>query len=396
LDEKKKIKLVDLLGQYSKIKPEIDEAITHVLASTQFIMGKEVGEFECAVAGYLGVKYAIGCASGTDALQIAMMVLGIGRGDEVITSPFTFVATAETIALLGATPVYVDIDPNTYNIDPSKIERAITARTKAIIPVDLYGQAADMDPIMEIARRHKLKVIEDAAQAFGAEYKGRKTGSFGDVACISFFPSKNLGAYGDAGMVTTNDEQLAERMRMISVHGSRKKYQHEILGLNSRLDTLQAAILGVKLKYLDGWNQLRQDFAAMYSAQLQGSSVVTPYVMPGCKHIYHQYSIRVPKDLGKARDALLAHLNSKGIPTAVHYPIPLHLQKAFAHLGKKAGDYPVSEVVASEILSLPMHTELDEVQIGYITGEIKAFLASRVFRKWSIPGLTASPSLDNE
>jgi len=375
LDEKKNIKLVDLLGQYQKIKPEINEAVMHVLTSTQFIMGKEVGEFECAAAGYLGVKYAIGCASGTDALQIAMMAMGIGGGDEVITSPFTFVATAETIVLLGATPVYVDIEPRTYNIDPSKIERVITAKTKAIIPVDLYGQAADMDPIMEIARKHRLKVIEDAAQAFGAEYKGRKTGSLGDVACISFFPSKNLGACGDAGMITTNDDQLAERIRMVSLHGSRKKYQHEILGVNSRLDTLQAAILRVKLKYLDGWNRLRQEFAAMYSARLRDSSVMTPYVMPGCTHIYHQYSVRVPNHSTKTRDALVAHLKSREIPTAVHYPIPLHLQKAFAYLGKKAGDYPVSETVASEIFSLPMHTELDEAQIDYITGEIKSFLA---------------------
>jgi dTDP-4-amino-4,6-dideoxygalactose transaminase len=233
-----------------------------------------------------------------------------------------------------------------------------------------------MDPIMELARRHGLKVIEDAAQAFGAEYKGRKTGSLGDVACISFFPSKNLGAFGDAGMITTNDEQLARRTRMISLHGSQKKYQHEILGVNSRLDTVQAAILKVKLKYLESWNQQRQTFAAMYSEQLEGSGVVTPYVMPGCTHIYHQYSIRLPKASGKTRDALVTFLNSKGIPTAVHYPIPLHLQKAFAFLGRKLGDYPVSEAVAGEILSLPMHTELDREQIGYITGQIKAFLGN--------------------
>jgi dTDP-4-amino-4,6-dideoxygalactose transaminase len=375
LDERRNIRLVDLLGQYQKNKPEIDEAVMHVLSSTQFIMGKEVGEFESAAAGYLGTKHAVGCASGTDALQISMMALGIGRGDEVITSPFTFVATVETVVLLGATPVYVDIDPKTYNIDPSKIERAISPRTKAIIPVHLYGQSADMDPITDVAQKHGLKVIEDAAQAFGAEYKGRRVGSLGDAACISFFPTKNLGAFGDAGMITTNDEQLAERIRMISLHGSRKKYQHEVLGVNSRLDTLQAAILRVKLKRLDGWNRLRQQFAGMYSVQLESSGVITPYVMPCCTHIYHQYSIRVPKSSGKTRDALVADLNSRGIPTAVHYPIPLHLQRAFAHLGKKVGDYPVSEAVASEILSLPMHTELDEVQIDYITGEIKSFLA---------------------
>jgi dTDP-4-amino-4,6-dideoxygalactose transaminase len=373
-DGKRSIKLVDLFGQYQRIRPEIDEAVTSVLASTQFILGKEVGEFEAAAANYLGTKYAIGCASGTDALQIAMMALGIGEGDDVITSPFTFVATAETIVLLGGTPVYVDIDPMTYNIDSSKIERAITGRTKAIIPVHLYGQPAHMDSIMEIARKRGLRVIEDAAQAFGAEYKGRKVGNFGDIGCFSFFPSKNLGAFGDAGMVTTNDEQLAERMRMISLHGSRKKYQHEILGINSRLDTLQAAILKVKIKYVDAWNRSRQDFAARYSQKLKDSGVITPYVMPGCTHIYHQYSIRLPRGSGKTRDALVAYLKSRGIPTAVHYPISLHLQKAFAYLGKAEGEYPFSETVASEILSLPMHTELDEEQIEYIVREIREFL----------------------
>jgi dTDP-4-amino-4,6-dideoxygalactose transaminase len=372
--EKRIVKLVDLSGLYQRIKPEVDEAVANVLASTQFILGKEVGGFENAAASYLGTKHAIGCASGTDALQIAMMAMDIGKGDEVITSPFTFVATAETIVLLGATPVYVDIDPMTYNIDPSKIERAITGKTKAILPVHLYGQPADMDSIMEIAQRHGLRVIEDAAQAFGAEYRRRKVGSFGDIACFSFFPSKNLGAFGDAGMVTTNDEQLAEKTRMISLHGSRKKYQHEILGVNSRLDTLQAAVLKVKIKYVDAWNRLRQGFAAAYSQKLKDSSVITPYVMPGCTHIYHQYSIRLPKTSGKTRDALVAYLKSRDIPTAVHYPIPLHLQKAFAHLGKGEGEYPFSETVASEILSLPMHTELNEEQIEYIVREIREFL----------------------
>jgi dTDP-4-amino-4,6-dideoxygalactose transaminase len=372
-DVKRSIKLVDLFNLYQRIKPEIDEAVANVLASTQFILGKEVGEFESAATSYLGAKYGIGCASGTDALQIAMMALGIGVGDQVITSPFTFVATAETIVLLGATPVYVDIDPMTYNIDSSKIERAITGRTKAIIPVHLYGQPADMEPIMEAAHRHGLRVIEDAAQAFGAVYKGRKVGNFGDIACFSFFPSKNLGAFGDAGMVTTNDEELAERMRMISLHGSREKYQHEILGINSRLDTLQAAILKVKIKYVDAWNRLRQDFAARYSQGLKGSGVITPYVMPGSTHVYHQYSIRLPRSSGKTRDALVAYLRSRNVPTAVHYPTPLHLQKAFAHLGKGEGEYPFSETVASEILSLPMHTELDEEQIEYIVREIREF-----------------------
>ena len=375
LNGKRNLKLVDLFGQYQRIKPEIDEAVMGVLASTQYILGKEVGDFESAAAGYLRAKHAIGCASGTDALQIAMMALGIGPGDEVITPPFTFVATAETIVLLGATPVYVDIDPMTFNIDSSKIGRAITGKTKAIIPVHLYGQPADMDPIMEVAGKHGLKVIEDAAQAFGAEYKGRKAGTIGDIGCFSFFPSKNLGAFGDAGMMTTNDDQLAERIRMISLHGSREKYRHEILGVNSRLDTLQAAVLKVKIRYVDGWNRSRQEFAALYSQKLKDSSVMIPYVMPGCTHIYHQYSIRLPRASGKTRDALAAQLKSREIPTAVHYPIPLHLQKAFAFLGKKRGDHPVSEEVSREILSLPMHTELDEMQIDYVVREIKAFLS---------------------
>jgi dTDP-4-amino-4,6-dideoxygalactose transaminase len=375
LNGKRALKLVDLSGQYQRIKPEIDEAVMSVLASTQFILGKEVGDFERAAAGYLGAKHAIGCASGTDALQIAMMALGIGPGDEVITPPFTFVATAETIVLLGATPVYVDIDPMTFNIDSSKIERAITGKTKAIIPVHLYGQPADMDPTMEVARKHGLKVIEDAAQAFGAEYKGRKAGTIGDIGCFSFFPSKNLGAFGDAGMMTTNDDQLAGRIRMISLHGSREKYRHEILGVNSRLDTLQAAVLKVKIKYVDGWNRSRQESAAMYSQKLKDSGVMIPYVMPGCTHIYHQYSIRLLRASGKTRDALVAQLKSRQIPTAVHYPIPLHLQNAFAFLGKKQGDYPVSEEASGEILSLPMHTELDEMQIDYVVREIKAFLS---------------------
>lgn len=379
LDEKKKIRLVDLQTQYERIKPEIDDAVMRVLASTQFILGKEVGEFERAAAQYLAGSEAIGCASGTDALQIAMMAFGTDRGDEVITTPFTFVATAETILLLGATPIYVDIDPKTYNIDPLKIEQAITAKTKAIIPVHLFGQPADMDPIMEIARVHRLKVIEDAAQAFGAEYKGRKAGTIGDVACFSFFPSKNLGAFGDAGMMLTNDRQLAERIRMISLHGARKKYYHEILGVNSRLDTIQAAILKVKLKYLDEWNHQRQTFAAEYTKRLSDAAIVTPYVMSGCTHIYHQYSIRLPKSSGKSRDQLAAFLSSKGIPTAIYYPVPLHLQKAFVHLGKKEGDYPVSEGVAGEILSLPMHTELDSEQIDYISGAIKEFVGEKVF-----------------
>ena len=375
--EKKNIQLVDLQGQYETLKREIDDAVMNVLALTQFIMGKEVREFESAVASYLGIQHAIGCASGTDALQITMMAMGIRRGDEVISTPFTFVSPAETISLLGALPVYVDIDPRTYNIDPSKIEPAVTARTKAIIPVHLFGQAADMDPILEVARRHRLKVIEDAAQAFGADYKGRKVGALGDVACLSFFPSKNLGAYGDAGMVVTNDPELAARIRMITVHGAREKYHHEVLGVNSRLDTIQAAVLKVKLKYLDGWNSLRRKFAASYTQKLDGMKIITPYVMPECTHIFHQYAVRLPSSSGKSRDGLVATLKSKDIPTAIHYPLPLHLQKAFAHLRKRMGDYPVAEKIAQEIVSLPMHTELDENQIDFIVGSIEQFMEEK-------------------
>jgi dTDP-4-amino-4,6-dideoxygalactose transaminase len=341
-----------------------------VLDSGQFIQGKDVGEFECAVAGYLGVKYAVACASGTDALQIAMMALGIGPGDEVITTPFTFVATAETIGLLGAKPVYVDIDPATYNIDPSGIERAVTPRTKAIIPVHLYGQAADMDPIMEIARSRSIPVIEDAAQAVGASYKGRKVCTFGAIGAISFFPSKNLGCFGDGGMMVTDDQALADQMRVVAAHGSRVRYYHEVLGVNSRLDTIQAAILNVKLKHLDRWNAARRAAAQRYSALLAGTPVRTPFVAPFAEHIFHQYTLRAPR-----RDALAAFLKERGIPHAIYYPVPLHLQKAFAMSGNREGDFPRSEEAARDVLSLPMHSELTEEQLTHIADAVKRFYA---------------------
>jgi UDP-2-acetamido-2-deoxy-ribo-hexuluronate aminotransferase len=363
-----KLHMVDVVGQYLKIKPDIDSAIHRVLESGQFILGKEVGEFECQVAEYLGIRYTAGCASGTDALQIAMMALGIGPGDEVITTPFTFVATAETIAILGARPVYVDIDLRTYNLDPSLIEKAITPRTKAIIPVHLYGQPADMDPIMDVARRHGLKVIEDAAQAMGASYKARKVCTFGDVGCISFFPSKNLGCFGDGGMVVTDDEELWRRMKMIASHGSKERYYHEVLGVNSRLDTIQAAILLVKLRHLEEYNSLRQVAATGYDNLLKGVPVVTPYIDPKCQHIFHQYTLRVPH-----RDALAAFLKEKGIPHAIYYPVPLHLQKAYAASGNTKGDFPVTEKAAEEVLSLPMHTELTSEQQSFVVGAIQEF-----------------------
>ena len=363
-----KLQMVDVVGQYRTIKSEVDQAIHAVLDSGQFIQGKDVGEFECEVAGYLGVKYAVGCASGTDALQIAMMALGIGPGDEVITTPFTFVATAETIGILGAKPVYVDIDPKTYNIDPAAIARAITPRTKAIIPVHLYGQPADMDPIMEISRSRGIPVIEDAAQAFGASYRGRKVCGIGAIGAISFFPSKNLGCFGDGGMVVTNDAALAEQMRVIAAHGSRVRYYHDVLGVNSRLDTIQAAILNVKLKHLDRWNNARKAAAKRYTELFTGSPVSAPFIAPYADHIFHQYTLRAPK-----RDALAAFLKERGIPHAVYYPVPLHIQKAFEMSGNKAGDFPLSEQAALEVISLPMHSELTEEQLVFITDAVKSF-----------------------
>jgi dTDP-4-amino-4,6-dideoxygalactose transaminase len=296
------------------------------------------------------------------------MALGIGPGDEVVTTPFTFVATAETIGILGAKPVYVDIDPKTYNIDPARIERAITPRTKAIIPVHLYGQPADMDPIMEISRARGIPVIEDAAQAFGASYKGRKVCGIGAIGAISFFPSKNLGCFGDGGMLVTNDLALGERMRVIAAHGSRVRYYHDVLGVNSRLDTIQAAILNVKLKHLDRWNAARRAAAKRYTELFSGSPVTVPFIAPYAEHIFHQYTLRVPN-----RDALAAFLKERGIPHAVYYPVPLHLQKAFEMAGNREGDFPISEQATREVISLPMHSELTEEQLVYITDALKSF-----------------------
>jgi dTDP-4-amino-4,6-dideoxygalactose transaminase len=366
-----KLQMVDVAGQYRTIKKEVDAAIHSVLDSGQFILGREVGEFESDVAGYLGIPFAVGCASGTDALQIALMALGIGPGDEVVTTPFTFIATAETIALLGARPVYVDIDARTYNLNPALLERALTPRTKAILPVHLYGQPADMDPILEVARRRGLPVIEDAAQAFGAAYRGRKVCTIGEIACVSFFPSKNLGCFGDGGMMVTADPALAERMRVIAAHGSRTRYYHEVLGVNSRLDTVQAAILRVKLPHLEGWNLSRRAAAKRYDTMLAGLPVTTPFVDPAGVHIFHQYTLRAPR-----RDALAAFLKVRGIPHAVYYPVPLHLQKAFSSAGFKEGDFPVTERAAAEVISLPMHSELTEEQQLAVTAAVKEFYAA--------------------
>ncbi len=372
------LQLVDLVNQYKKIKPEIDAAIHAVLDTGHFILGKTVSDFEFNTAKYLGVKHAIGCASGTDALQVALMALNIGPGDEVITTAFTFVATVETIVLLGAKPVYVDIESDTFNIDPAKIEAAITKNTKAIIPVHLYGHSADMDPIIAIAKKHNLKIIEDTAQAMGAEYlsyetehpkvKWRKVGTIGDIGCISFFPSKNLGAYGDAGMCVTDNDELADKLRMIIVHGSKVRYYHELLGVNSRLDSIQAAVLNVKLKYLDEWNHARRKAAVLYNELLENTPVNIPKVKNYTKHIYHQYTLRVLN-----RDQLSEYLKSKGIPHAIYYPVPLHRQNAYAHFSTTDLYLPVTEQMTKEVISLPMHTELSYEMQEYIALEIKNF-----------------------
>jgi len=362
------IQMVDLKRQYEKIKPEVDNAIQEVIDSTQFILGRKVSDFEKTVAEYLGVKYAIGVANGTDALQIAMMALGIEKDDEVITTPFTFVATTETIVMIGARPVYVDINPVTYNIDVKKIKEKITSRTKAILPVHLYGNPAEMDEIIAIAREYNLYVIEDSAQSFGAEYKGKKVCSFGDVACISFFPSKNLGCYGDGGMAVTNDDEIHEKVRMIANHGSKVRYVHERLGMNSRLDALQAAILNVKIKYIDEWNNKRIQNAKLYSERLKDvKQVITPTYPEYSKHIFHQYTIKVEN-----RDDLQKFLTSKNIPTAIHYPVPLHLQPAFRGFAEE-GSLPYAEEAAKKVLSLPMHPDLEIEEIDYITNLIKEF-----------------------
>ncbi len=364
-----RIQMVDLRTQYLRIKDEIDTAIQEVLDSCQFILGEKVREFESLAAEYIGCGHAIGCASGTDALQIALMAVGVKSGDEIITTPFSFVATTETISLLGAVPVYVDIDEKTYNINVNQIESKISEKTKAIVPVHLYGQPAEMNTIMEIARKHNIKVIEDAAQAFGAEYRGKKVAAMGDVGAISFFPSKNLGAFGDAGMITTNDEELAKVARMISVHGSKRKYFHEIAGVNSRLDSIQAAVLKVKLKYVEEYHKARARAAHRYNRKISGV-IEPPYVIPEVRHIYHQYSIRVPR-----RDQLHDFLREKGIPSMIYYPVPLHLQKAYRY-GYKEGDFPVTEKTSKEIISLPMHTELTDNQIDLITTEVIDFVKS--------------------
>ena len=365
------IPFVDLKHQYHEIKTELQKAIEGVLERGIFVGGEEVEWFEEEFAQYCGVRFAVGVGSGTEALHLALLALDVRKGHEVITVPNTFIATAEAITLTGAQPVFVDIDPETYTMNTTQIESAITERTKAIIPVHLYGQPADMVPILTIAERHKLLVVEDAAQAHGALYKGKKTGSFGTVACFSFYPTKNLGAYGEGGAVVTDNKEIAQRVMMLRDHGSRQKYRHEIEGMNSRLDALQAAILRVKLRHLDQWNQQRRERAALYDTLLQDTAgVVRPTVREGCTHIYHLYVIKTIE-----RDRLREHLGNRGIVTGIHYPVPVYLQPAYGYLGINKGTYPVTERAAREILSLPMYPELRREDMEHVAGEIKGFMS---------------------
>ncbi len=360
------VPVLDLLRQYATIKSDIDAAVSGVISSGRFILGPEVQAFEKEIATYLEVEHAIGCASGTDALQIALMAIGLRPGDEVITSPFTFVATAETIALLGGVPVFVDIDPATFAIDAAQIERAITPRTRAIIPVHLYGHPCDMDAIMAIGRAHRIPVIEDAAQAVGATYRGRKVCSMGDISCVSFYPTKNLGAYGDGGLIVTNDAERAALIRRICNHGQYETYKYNAVGVNSRLDAIQAAVLRVKLRHLDAWNEGRRSVAARYDALLTGSGAATPPVAEGCTHIYHQYTVRVPN-----RDAVARALHARGVGSMIYYPVPLHLQPAYAALGGRVGQFPAAEEAAREVLSLPVYPELTAAEIDEVATALR-------------------------
>jgi dTDP-4-amino-4,6-dideoxygalactose transaminase len=362
------IPFVDLKAQYLSIKEEIDAAVLGVLDSTQFVLGKEVAAFEELFAAYTQTNHVMGVNTGTSALHLALLAAGVGPGDEVITTPFTFIATVSAIDYTGATPVFVDIDPVSYMIDTTGIEAAITPRTKAILPVHLYGQPADMDPIMAIAKRHGLAVIEDAAQAHGAEYKGRRVGSIGDLGCFSFYPGKNLGAYGEGGAVTTNNPELARRVRMLRDWGAERRYHHDIKGFNYRLEGMQGAVLRVKMQYIEEWTEARRAHATHYDELLSNAGFAAPVALPERRHVYHIYPICHPE-----RDSIQAFLNDRGVSTGVHYPIPVHLQQAFAELGHKEGDFPHAEAVAREELSLPMFPELRPEQQDQVVAALVAW-----------------------
>ncbi len=360
------VPMVDLKIQYEAMKAEIDAAVLGVFASTSFILGPQGKALEQSIAAYHGVKYAVGVASGTDALHLALRAAGVGPGDEVITTPFTFIATAEAISYVGAVPVFVDIREDTFNIDASQIEPRITKRTRAILPVHLYGHAAEMASIVGIARKHGLRVIEDCAQSFGAEYRGKRTGSFGDLGCFSFFPSKNLGCYGDGGMIITDDAGVAERLQSLRNHGSRVRYFHDEVGYNSRLDEVQAAVLNVKFKRIDGYNEGRRRNASLYGSHLTVPGITLPIEQQDCKHVFHQYTIRI-----KDRDAVKKKLDDAKMSSMIYYPVPCHLQAAYRERGMKPGSLPVAERAAREVLSLPMYPELTEDQVRMVAETVK-------------------------
>ncbi|MEA1913051.1 MAG: DegT/DnrJ/EryC1/StrS family aminotransferase [candidate division WOR-3 bacterium] len=374
-----RVPLLDLKRQYQSMKEEIDSAIARVVQSQYFILGEEVKKFEEEIADYCEAKYGIGVASGTDALLLSLRAIGVGEGenDKVITTPFTFFATAGAIVNAGGEPVFVDIDPETFNINPGELERLLSQdpqlqkQVKAIIPVHLYGQMADLDPIMEVAEKYNIIVIEDAAQAIGAEYKEKKAGSVGDLGCFSFFPSKNLGGYGDGGMVVTNRIELAHKVRSLRVHGSTQTYYHEMIGYNSRLDEMQAAVLSTKLPYLDGWSASRAANARYYTERLKDiDEIIPPKVSDNCKHIYHQYTIRVTSG---RRDELKQYLKEEGIGTKIYYPLPLHLQECFKDLGYKEGDFPIAEEASKEVLSLPIFPELTKKELDFVIDCVSEF-----------------------
>jgi UDP-2-acetamido-2-deoxy-ribo-hexuluronate aminotransferase len=373
-----KIQMVDLKGQYQHLKADIDRAVIQAIEESAYINGPAVKQFAQELATYCGVKHVIPCANGTDALQIAMMALGLQPGDEVIVPAFTYIATAEVIALLGLKPVFVDVYPDTFMIAVDQLKEKVTAKTKAIVPVHLYGQCADMEALLQFAQQHKLYIIEDAAQAIGASYsfssgRSQQAGTLGNIGATSFFPSKNLGCFGDGGALFTNDDALAAKLQMIANHGQKVKYYHEEVGVNSRLDTLQAAILRVKLPQLNSYIRNRQKAAAYYDAALAGiEGLRVPYKISSSTHVYHQYTLRIGNG---RRNALKEHLAANGIPSMIYYPVPLHLQKAYLSWGFKKGDFPISEQLCEEVLSLPMHTELSDDQLNYITGKIRSFFA---------------------
>lgn len=367
-----KVPYLDLKAQYQSIKPEIDAAIARVLDSCQFVLGPEVAAFEQEFAAYCGTAECIALNSGTSALHLALLAGGVGPGDEVITVPFTFVASVAAVTYTGARPVLVDIDPRSFTMDPSAIEAAITPRTKAILPVHLYGQPADMDPIMEIARRHRLVVIEDAAQAHGAKYKGRPVGSIGDMACFSFYPGKNLGAYGEGGAVTTSNPEYARTVRMLRDWGQDRKYHHQLRGFNYRMEGFQGAILRVKLRHLERWTEARRAVVRQYDELLADSGVETPTEMPLARHVYHVYTLRTDD-----RDGLQASLQAEGIQTGIHYPVPVHLQPAYADLGYGRGAFPRSEAAAEQVLSLPLYPELSSLAVAEVAGVVKKAVAHR-------------------